>query len=64
MKNTALLNTASLEDWYPKMPAEILRRVEVVERYEYDGRSRLSVRILEGPEVGRVVSGLSPSNLR
>lgn len=58
------LNTSSLEDWYPGQPAEILRPVTIVERYEFDGRPRLKVRIDDGPEKGRIVSSLSPSNLR
>ena len=58
------LNTISLEDWKPKQPDERWRRVDVVDRYEFDGRPRVSVRILEGPEKGRVVTGLSPGNLR
>ena len=57
------LNTISLEDWRPRQPAERWCRVEVLERYYFDDRPRLKVRILEGPEKGRVVSGLSPSNL-
>lgn len=63
----AWLNCASLEDWDPRRgraPAETWRPVEVVERYEFDGAPRLRVRILAGPEAGRVVSGLSPGNLR
>ena len=59
-----MLNTAALEDWYPGQPAEILRRCTVIERYEFDGRPRLRVRIDEGPEAGRIVNSLSPSNIR
>ena len=62
---TALyLNTISLEDWAPKQPAARWCRVTIVERYSFDGAVRLKVRIEEGPEAGRVVSGLSPGNLR
>ena len=59
-----MLNTISLEDWTPGQPDERWCAVEVVERYDFDGMPRLKVRVLEGPEVGRVVSGLSPGNLR
>jgi hypothetical protein len=58
------LNTISLEDWTPGQPAERWCAVRVVERYAWDGRVRLRVEVLEGPERGRVVSGLSESNLR
>ncbi len=58
------LNTISLEDWTPGQPAERWCRVTVVERYSFDGVPRLKVRIEEGPEAGRVVSGLCPGNLR
>lgn len=58
------LNTISLEDWTPNQPTERWCSVRVLERYEFDGRPRLRVEILEGPERGRVVAGLSPSNLR
>ena len=58
------MNASSLEDWYPGQPAEAWREIEVVERYYFDNVPRLSVRILEGPERGRVVSGLSPGNVR
>ena len=58
------LNTISLEDWQPKQPTERWCGVEVIERYHFDNAPRLKVRILEGPERGRVVSGLSPGNLR
>lgn len=60
---TTYLNTVSLEDWYPHQPDTVLRQVTVIERYEWDGAPRLKVRIDEGPEKGRIVSGLSPSNL-
>ncbi len=61
---TALyMNTVSLEDWYKGQPTEAWRRVEIVEQYEWDGRQRVSVRILEGPEAGRVVSGMSPGQI-
>lgn len=59
-----LLNTISLEDWAPGQPAERWCAVTVLDRYAVDGRQRLKVQILEGPESGRVVSGLSPNNLR
>lgn len=58
------LNTISLEDWKPKQPDERWCRVEVVARYDFDGRPRVSARILEGPEKGRVVTGLSPGQLK
>ena len=58
------LDTSGLEDWAPSHPAERWCRVEILERYEFDGRPRLRVKILEGPEKGRIVSGLSPGNLR
>ena len=58
------LNTLSLEDWAPGQPDEIWRKVEVTETYTWDQVPRIKIRILEGPEKGRVVSGLSPSNLR
>jgi hypothetical protein len=61
---TLYLNTISLEDWTPGQAAERWCRVTIVERYSFDGESRLKVRIEEGPEAGRVVSGLSPGNLR
>lgn len=54
----------SLEDWYPGAPSEAWRRVEVVQRYETDCQQRLQVRILEGPERNRLVTGISPGNLR
>lgn len=57
------LNCASLEDWYPGQPATILRRVEVIELRTFDGAPRVDVRILEGPEAGRIVTNLSPGNL-
>jgi ribosomal protein S28E/S33 len=57
------LNCTSLEDWHPGQPAVIMRRVEVVDRRTFDGAPRVDVRILEGPETGRVVTGLSPGNL-
>lgn len=31
------LNTSSLEDWYPGQPEVIMRPVEVIEKYLYDG---------------------------
>jgi len=46
------------------MPDEILRQVRVAEVYDWDGLTRYAVKILEGPEKGRIVSGLSKSNLR
>lgn len=58
------LNTVSLEDWAPGQPDERWCAVEVVERYSWDGRERLRVKVMEGPEVGRVVSGLNQTNLR
>ncbi len=58
------LNTLSLEDWAPNQPDQLWRRVEVVDRYDFDGRPRVSARILEGPEKGRVVTGLSPGQLK
>lgn len=58
------LNTISLEDWVPKQPAERWCRVTVIDRYSFDGSPRLKVRIEEGPEAGREVTGLSPGNLR
>jgi hypothetical protein len=57
------LNCTSLEDWYPGQPAVTLRKVEIVDRREFDGAPRVDVRILEGPEAGRIVTGLSPGNL-
>jgi len=62
-KEIMFLNTLSLEPWKPKQPDYIFRRVEVVKRYAWDGKQRVEVKILEGPEKGRVVSSLSPSNL-
>lgn len=61
---TIEMNALSLEDWVPGQPDEQWRAVRVVERYNWDGRTRLRVELLEGPERGRVVSGLSESNLR
>jgi len=61
---TMEMNAVSLEDWAPGQPDERWCAVRVVERYDWDGRTRLRVELLEGPERGRVVSGLSDSNLR
>lgn len=58
------LNTISLEDWTPGQPAERWCRVTIADRYSFDGAPRLKVRVEEGPETGRVISGLSPGNLR
>lgn len=58
------LNCTSLEDWYPGQPAVTMRRVRVVDRRAFDGAPRVDVEILEGPETGRIVTGLSPGNLR
>lgn len=58
------LDCRSLEDWTPNAPREAWRKVEIVDNYEIGGQRRLSVRILEGPDQGRVVNELSPGNLR
>lgn len=58
------LNTVSLEDWTPNQPPERWCAVAIRRRYEFDGQPRVEVEILDGPEAGRVVSGLSPGNLR
>ena len=60
-----LLNTISLEDWVPNQPDERLCEVEIESSYIGDnGVERLNVRILEGPEKGRVVQGLTRGTLR
>ena len=61
-KMDALLDCLSLEDYEPHK-RQAIRRVRIVESYNFDGSSRVSVRILEGPETGRVVNSLSPKNL-
>lgn len=58
-----VLDAASLEDWQPGQADVLWREVEVLDRYLFDGRSRVSVRLLEGPESGRTVTGLSPTQV-
>lgn len=56
------LDCVSLEEWEPKK-TQAIRTVEVLEHYTTDGSPRITVRILEGPERGRIVTGLCPNNL-
>ena len=58
------LDTHSLEDFKKGAPSSIIRKVKVRDIYDYDGPKRVSVEIVEGPEYGRMVTGLSPSNLQ
>lgn len=64
MASVMEMNTLSLEDWAPGQPDEMWRAVKIVDRYLWDGRTRLRVEILEGPESGRVVSAIGEGSLR
>jgi ribosomal protein S28E/S33 len=64
-KKKLYLNTISLEDWKPKQPNERWCAIEIVDQYLGDNNvPRVNVRILEGPEKGRTVFGLSKGSLR
>lgn len=58
------VNTAYIEGWYPNRPAEVLRKAEIIGIHEYDKVPMISVKILEGPEQGRILTGLTRSALR